>query len=117
MVAGKWLAGQGKLSEYKIITSDKRILYYSGREFWFINGSSGKDGDVFYHVSENNNLNYMEQIALQQKIDIMIFSIPAKNIPPQFKYFIRIKEFKGRKNVSYVFSSPEAAAIITSSNS
>lgn len=117
MAAGKWLAGQGKLSECKIITSDKRFLYYSGREFWFINGSSGTDGDVFYNVSENNNLNYMEQFALQQKIDIMVFKIPEKNIPPQFKYFKKIKEFKDRKNVSYVFSSPEAAAIISGSNS
>ena len=117
MVAAKWIEKEANPEKFKIITTDARFLYYAGREFWFINGSSGTDGDVFYRVSENDSLNYMEQIALQQKIDIMVFRISAKNIPSQFKYFKKIKEFKGRKNVSYVFSSPEAAARITGSNS
>ena len=73
---------------------------------------SGTDGDIFYPVSENDSLNDMEQIAIQQKIDIMVFRIPAQNISPQFKYFKKIKEYKGGKNLSYIYSSPEALATL-----
>jgi hypothetical protein len=117
MSAAKWIEKDTNPKKLKIITTDARFLYYAGREFWFINGSSGTDGDVLYRVSENDSLNYMEHVALQQKIDIMVFRIPTKNIPPQFKYFKKIKEFKGGRNVSYIFSLPEAAAKISGRNS
>ncbi|MFO7667470.1 MAG: glycosyltransferase family 39 protein [Desulfobacterales bacterium] len=113
MAAAKWIEKEANPGKLKIITTDTRFFYYADREFCVTDDSSfGKDGDLFYRVSENDNLTDIEQIAIQHKIDIMAFRIPAQNIPPQFKYFKKIKEYKGRKNISYIYSSPEALAAL-----
>jgi len=113
IAAAKWIEKEANPEKLKIIATDPRFLYYAGREFCFINGSSsGTDADVIYRVSENDSLNDMEQIAMLQKLDIIVFKIPTQNIPPQFKYFKKIKEFKSGKNVSYIYSSPEALAAL-----
>jgi len=117
MVAGKWLAGQDKLNRLKIITLDARFLYYAGREFWVVEDSSAGGGDVVLHESKIANIYNIEQIALNRKLDLILLKSSSKKEAPDFKYFKRIKEFKGGKNVSYIYSSPEAEAIITGSDS
>lgn len=117
MAAGKWLAGQKESNRLKVITLDSRFLYYAGRAFRIRYDSSAGGGDVVLLESEIANIYNLEQIALNRKLDLILLRISSKKEAPDFKYFKRIKEFKGRKNVSYVFSSPEAAAIITGHNS
>ena len=117
MVAGKWLAGQDKSAQLKIITLDARFLYYAGREFRSENDSSTGGGDVVIHESEIANIYNIERIALNRKLDLILLKISSKKEAPGFRYFKIIKEFKGGRNVSYLYSSPEAAAIITASNS
>jgi len=117
MAAGKWIAEQHKSDRLKIITLDARFLYYAGRDFWVGKYFSKGGGDLVVHESEIANIYNIEQIALNRKIDLILLKISAKKEPPGFRYFKIIKEFEGGKNVSYIYSSPLAAAIINGSNS
>ena len=117
MMAAKWIEREANPEKLKIITMDKRFLYYADREFWVGNDSSTGGGDVVLHESEIANIYNLEQIAQNRKLDLILLKISSKKEAPDFRYFKRIKEFKDRKNVSYVFSSPETAAIISGSNS
>ncbi len=113
IVAAKWVATNPDTSKLRIITTDKRFLLYAGREYRVGDGSTGTDSDGFYSLDTKvNSYNGLEQIAIQNKFDLVLLRISAEKEAPQFNYFKKIKEFKGTKNISYVFSSPEAAGII-----
>ena len=116
MAAARWIEKEANPEKLKIVTPDARFLFYAGREFWLRGGYSATYGDKVCNQSEIETFD-LEHIAINQKMDLIVLKISVKKEPPDFKYFKRIKEFKGRKNVSYVFSSPEAAAIITENNS
>jgi len=112
IAAAKWIEKEANPKKLKIITQDARFLYYAGRKFWLKDGYSGTYGDKVYHESEIGNLCYLENIAINQKMDLIVIKISAKKEPPVFKYFKKIKEFKDGKNVSYIYSSPEALAAL-----
>jgi hypothetical protein len=113
IVAGKWLANNPDTNNFKIITCDPRFLFYAGREFMVLNAFSGSKGDAFYSFDiQGNDLDELEQVAITNNYDLLLLRISSKKEAPQFKHFKKIKEFKGRKNISYIFSSPEAAQII-----
>jgi len=117
MAAAEWIEKEANPEKLKIVTPDARFLYYAGREFWLKGGYSRIFGDKVYHESEIGTLCYLENIAISEKMDLIVIKISAKEEPPDFKYFKKIKEFKGRKNISYIYSSPEASSIITGSKS
>ena len=112
MAAAKWIEKEANPEKFKIITPDARFLYYAGREFWLQDGYSVTYGDKVYHLSEIDTLYGLEHIAIKQKMDLIVLKISAKKEPPEFKDFKRIKEFKGRKDISYIYSSPEASAVL-----
>lgn len=117
MQAAKWIEKEANLEKLKIITTDARFLYYAGREFWLKGDFPGTYGDKVYHQSEMDTLYDPDHIAINRKMDLIVIKMSAKKEPPGFKYFKRIKEFKSGKNISYIYSSPEAEAIITGGNS
>jgi 4-amino-4-deoxy-L-arabinose transferase-like glycosyltransferase len=113
ILAGKWLANNPDTNKFRIITCDPRFLFYAGREFMVLNAFSGSRGDAFYSFDiQGNDLNELEQVAITNNYDLLLLRISSKKEAPQFKHFKKIKEFKGRKNISYIFSSPEAEQII-----
>jgi len=108
MVAAKWMANNTKDNKLRIITTDNRFLFYAGREYLIKNASPGTNSDGFYSLdTKGSSYNELEQVAIKNKFDLIMFKISSKESVPQFKHFKIIKEFKGRKNISYVFSSPE----------
>ncbi|MFH1759857.1 MAG: hypothetical protein ABIA63_02025, partial [bacterium] len=113
MTAAKWIATNSNNSKLKIITTDKRFLFYAGRKYDVGDTFSGDKNDAYYVLDDKySSYNELEQIAIQNKFDLVILRISAKNEAPKFEYFKILKEFKGSKNVSYIFSSPEVAKSI-----
>ena len=108
MAAAKWVADKSDEGKLRIITTDNRFLFYSGRDYYaagnafFVTG-----GDELYNFDNNdNNYRKLEQVAIQKKFDLVLIRISSKKEAPQFEYFKKLREFKGRKNISYIFSSP-----------
>lgn len=113
IVAAKWIENNPDAGKLRIITGDKRFLFYAGREYWVGDVFAGINSDAYYSLDEEKaSYNELERIAMENKFDLVFLRVSLKKEAPQFKYFKKIKEFKGRKNISYVFSSPEAARII-----
>ncbi len=114
MVAAKWIANNTKDNKLRIITTDKRFLFYAGREYSVGDASPGTNSDAFYNELDDkaSSYNEIEQAAIQNQFDLVVFRISEKSEAPKFKYFKKLKEFKGSKNISYVFSSPEVAKSI-----
>ncbi|MBU1183149.1 MAG: glycosyltransferase family 39 protein [Proteobacteria bacterium] len=110
MVAAKWIANNPDTRKLRIITEDKRFLLYAGREYMVEDAFSGTSSDAFYNLdTQGGNYNELEQIAMQKKFDLVLLRVSLKKEVPKFKYLKKLKEFKGTKNISYVFSSPEVA--------
>ena len=112
IVAAKWIENKPDAGKLRIITGDKRFLFYAGREHWVFPGISS---DAHYSLDiKDASYNELERIAMENKFDLVFLRVSLKKEAPQFKYFKKIKEFKGRKNISYLFSSPEVAQILGS---
>ena len=115
VTSAKWIKNNPDALKLRIITGDKRFLFYAGREFWIGNVFSDNRSDAYYRLDNKGaGYNELEKIAVENKFDLMFLRISSKKEAPQFKYFKKIKEIKGRKNISYIFSSPEAARIMRS---
>jgi len=115
MVAAKWITNNIKDNKLRIITTDKRFLFYTGRKYRVGDASPGTDGDAFYSLdTKDNSYNGLEQVAIKNQFDMIMLKVSSKESVPQFKHFIKLKEFKGSKNTSFIYSSPEVAQIIGS---
>jgi len=115
IIAAKWIENNPDAMKLRIITGDKRFLFYAGREFWVGDVFSGNSSDAYYRLDdEDASYNELEEIAAANKFDLLFLRVSLKKEAPQFKYFKKIKEIKGRNNISYIFSSPEAARIMGS---
>ncbi|MFH1977458.1 MAG: glycosyltransferase family 39 protein [Pseudomonadota bacterium] len=110
IVASKWTANNTKDNNLRIITTDKRFLFYAGRDFRVGDGSLGTNSDGFYSLkNKDDSYNELEQFAILNQFDLIMLRISSKAKEPQFEHLKKLKEFKGSKNISYVFSSPEVA--------
>jgi hypothetical protein len=113
IAAAEWIKNNPRAPALRIITSDKRFLFYSGREYWIGDAFSGVNKDGYYNIHDkDSDYGELERIAAEKEYDLVLFRISSKKNPPDFTYYKKIKEFKGKKNVSYVFSSPKAARIL-----
>jgi 4-amino-4-deoxy-L-arabinose transferase-like glycosyltransferase len=116
IIAAKWIEKNPDTLKLRIITGDKRFLFYAGREFWVGDVFSGNSGDAYYRLDDKGaGYNEMEKIAVENKFDLLFLRVSSKKEAPQFNIYKKIKEIKGRKNISYIFSSPETARIAGSS--
>jgi len=109
IAAAKWIPDKSNDSKLRIITTDNRFLFYSGRDYYAAGDSFPVNGsDEFYNLDNNdNNYSKLEQVAIQQKFDLVLIRISSKKEAPQFEYFKKLREFNSGKNISYIFSSPE----------
>jgi hypothetical protein len=103
-IAGKWLAKETKYNTARIITNDLRIPFYAGRELY-----SSREKKL--HNYKNNNEDYvdMELFATANQADLIVIRLSEKekNLIPEFKHFIKIKEFYGKKRIAVIYRSKE----------
>jgi 4-amino-4-deoxy-L-arabinose transferase-like glycosyltransferase len=109
MAAAKWIANNTTDNKLRIITTDKRFLFYAGkREYLFRYAFSRTYSDGFYSLdTKDSSYNELETFAIRNKFDLIMLRISSKAKKPQFEHFKIIKEFKGNKNNSLIYSSPE----------
>lgn len=113
MIAASWIADNPKYNKLRIITTDQRFLFYAGRNYRVGDASPRIESDAFYSLNyKNSSYSELEQVAVQNQFGLIMFKTSSKTSVYQFKHFRLIKEFKGNKNTSYIFSSPEASGII-----
>jgi 4-amino-4-deoxy-L-arabinose transferase-like glycosyltransferase len=93
--AGEWLATVPQFQSAKIITTDRRIPFYSGR------------GIDQTHYNDRNYFT-MEKLALHKSFDLLIIktSKTSENSRPGLKKFIKVKEFVGTKDIVNIYCSP-----------
>lgn len=101
-IAGKWLAKETKFKNARIITNEIRIPFYAGREIY----SSREKGLLKYDNSHHNYVD-MEQFAEAKRADLVIIRISKKEkgLIPEFKHFIKIKEFYGKEKIVVIYSA------------
>jgi len=102
--SGEWLAGQPGFNNAKIVTNERRILFYAGRETYLDRGNSVK-----VYGSSSSDLTGMEKFAEKIQADVIIIrtSVRRKDMIPEFKYFKKIREFVGKKKIAVIFYSPD----------
>jgi len=101
-IAGKWLGKEPKFKNARIITNDLRIPFYSGRELY-----SSREKNLFRYKNNRQGYVDMERFATANQADLIIIRLSKKekNLLPEFKHFIKIKEFSGKKRVAVIYSS------------
>ena len=102
--SGEWLAGQPGFNNAKIVTNERRILFYAGRETY-----SDRGNRVEMYGSSRSDFTGMEKLAKKIQADVIIIrtSVRRKDMIPEFKYFRKIREFVGKKKIAVIFYSPD----------
>jgi len=103
--AGEWI---GKVSEFQkaaIISNDRRIAFYAGRQEYYD-----------YHGGYDNLT--MEKFALAEGADLLIIkrSKRKRDKRPQLKVFREVNEFAGVKDIIYIYCSPKLYDMIDTRN-
>jgi 4-amino-4-deoxy-L-arabinose transferase-like glycosyltransferase len=102
--AGKWLAGNIRLKNAGIISTDSRVLFYAGRDCYI-----EPEKECKYFIKQDHDYSDIEQIAMSGGYDIIIFrtSVKRKHLIPEIKYYKKIKSFSGKKNIVLFYCSPD----------
>ncbi len=105
-LAGHWLANNNELHEARIMTTDFRVPFYAGKNM---------DSYIRF-IFKLNNAVALEQAALESKRDLIIVRISAKKKDkiPTFKFYRKIKEINGKKDIVMFYCSPELCKILKS---
>ena len=102
--SGEWLAGQSGFNNAKIVTNERRILFYAGRETY-----SDRENRVKMYGSSRSDFTGIEKLAKKNQADVIIIrtSVRRKDMIPEFKYFKKIREFVGKKKIAVIYYSPD----------
>jgi hypothetical protein len=115
--AAKWIANNPDAGKFRILTGDKRFLLYAGRDFWVGDAFSAGGRDAYFNLDNKDaGYNELERVAVENKFDLVFLRLSLKKEAPKFNHFKKLKEFKGSKNISYIFSSPETTDKIKEQN-
>jgi hypothetical protein len=97
-VSGKWLGKNPEFRKAKVVTTDPRVPFFAGRGI-----------DFLIYNDSDNDCSGLEQFAMQKQMDVVIVRISAKERAQidQFRYYKKIKEFAGKKNMIIIYGSPE----------
>jgi hypothetical protein len=103
--AGEWIEKVPEFRKAAIISNDRRIAFYAGRQ------------DYYDYYGGYDNLT-MENIALANGADLLIIkrSKRKRDKRPQLKLFREVKEFAGVKDIIYIYCSPKLYDMIDLSN-
>jgi len=103
-IAGKWLGKEPKFNNARIITNDLRIPFYARRELY-----SSREKNLVKYDSSSHDYIGIEKFAIAKQADLVIIKILEKEkvLIPEFKHFIKIKEFSGEKRIVVIYSSQE----------
>jgi 4-amino-4-deoxy-L-arabinose transferase-like glycosyltransferase len=99
-----WLAGQRDFGKMKIIYTDPKIAFYTGREISF----RGEGDTMLYGRMDDRNYTGIEQVAAEKRADLIVVSVKLKRRtlvrdPEQYQ---EIKEFTGGGRSVLVYGSP-----------
>jgi len=103
MRAGMWLGSQHEFRNMKIISTDPRVPFYTGREV-----SYKGDGDTrLYLKPTENNCEGIAQVAMENGIDLVVVSISSEKrcLLPNFHPYKPVKEFVGKERSVIVYCS------------
>jgi hypothetical protein len=100
--AGEWLTGKSELQKARMIATDPRIPFYAGR-----NPYSRSEKDFLRYDQGLHNHAAMEQYAKANHVDVIIVRVSKKkkNLIPNFEYYNKLKEFKGRNRIAIIYIS------------
>jgi hypothetical protein len=100
--AAKWIKAQPDLINARIVTNDPRIAFYAGRETY-----TRKRKDAFIYLAIRYDFSGIENFAIENRGDVIIIRISAKRLNqlPDFRNYIKVKEFKNRKKLVIIFYS------------
>jgi hypothetical protein len=100
--AAEWITAQPGLKNARIVTNDPRIAFYADRETY-----TRKSRDATIYPAVRHDYSSIENFALENQSDVIIIRISAKRINqlPNFRNYIKVKEFKKRKKIVTIFYS------------
>ena len=104
--AGEWIGKVPEFQKAAIISNDKRIAFYAGRQDYYD-----------YHGGGYDNLT-MEKFALENGADLLIIkrSKRKRDKRVQLKRFREVKEFAGGKDIIYIYCSPKLYEMLDQSS-
>ena len=96
--SSEWLGKKAEFQKAKIVTTDPRVPFLAGR---------GRD--YLIYDDKDNDCSGLEQFAMQKQMDVVIIRISAKRRGriDKFRYYKKVKEFIGKKNMVAIYGSPE----------
>jgi hypothetical protein len=103
MRAGAWLGAQQEFRNMKIISTDPRVAFYTGREV-----SYKENGDTqLYLKATEKNYEGIEQVAMENGIDLVVVSVltEKRSLLPNFQPYKPVKEFVGRERSIIIYCS------------
>lgn len=112
LAAAEWIKKEVNSTNLKIATTDQRFLYYIGRKFWIKNNPTA-DKDLYLDECLLADSTSMERIAITHKMDLIVINVSLKRKPPDLKYFKKMAEFKGTKNISSIYLYSDIKAEVT----
>ena len=101
--AVSWLAKQHDFEKMKIIFTDPKIAFHTGREISF----RGNGDTILYRDENEDNFTDLEQVAAEKRIDLIVVSVDLerRRFLPDLKRYQEIKEFTGRNRSVVVYRS------------
>lgn len=101
--AASWLASQQDFKKMKMIFTDPKIAFHTGRDISFRG-----DGDSILYLDMNDkNYTGIEQVAAEKRVDLIVVSVPLERRMAlrDLKQYQEIKEFTGRNRSVVVYRS------------
>jgi 4-amino-4-deoxy-L-arabinose transferase-like glycosyltransferase len=97
-ISGKWLGKNPEFRKARVVTTDPRVPFFAGRGI-----------DFLIYNDRDNDCSGLEQFAMQKQVDVVIVRISAKGKAQidKFRYYKKVKEFAGKKNLIVIYGSPE----------
>ena len=98
-----WLASQRDFEKMKIIYTDPKIAFYTGREISF----RGEGDTMLYGGMDDRNYGEIEQIAAERRADFIVVSVELERrmLLRDPERYQEIKEFTGSKRSVVVYRS------------
>lgn len=101
--AGSWLATQHDFEKLKIIFTDPKVAFYTGREICF----RGNGDTILFDDMNDKDFTKIEQYAAGRQFDLIVVSVQLerRELLRDMKQYQEIREFTGRNRSVVVYRS------------
>jgi hypothetical protein len=99
--AGEWIGKAPEFQKAAILSNDKRIAFYAGRQDYYA-----------YHGGWSNLK--LEKFAVAKGADLLVIkrSKKKRDKRPHLKVYKEVKEFVGVKDIIYIYCSPKLCEML-----